>query len=72
MFHVAKRINGAVIIHVVTHKGHGYKPAERNPAKFHGIGPFDIVTGKELKSSDKPTYSDLFSEKICQLAKMDM
>lgn len=71
VFHVAKRINGAVIIHVVTHKGHGYKPAERNPAKFHGIGPFDIVTGKELKSSDKPTYSDVFSEKICQLAKKD-
>ena len=47
VFHVAKRINGAVIIHVVTHKGHGYKPAERNPAKFHGIGPFDIATGKE-------------------------
>ncbi|MFQ8900689.1 MAG: 1-deoxy-D-xylulose-5-phosphate synthase [Lachnospira eligens] len=70
-FYVAKRINGAVIIHVVTHKGHGYKPAERNPAKFHGIGPFDIVTGKELKSSDKPTYSDVFSEKICQLAKKD-
>ena len=71
VFHVAKRINGAVIIHVVTHKGHGYKPAERNPAKFHGIGPFDTVTGKELKSSDKPTYSDVFSEKICQLAKKD-
>ena len=71
VFHVAKRINGAVIIHVVTHKGHGYKPAERNPAKFHGIGPFDIATGKELKASDKPTYSDVFSEKICQLAKKD-
>ena len=71
VFHVAKRINGAVIIHVVTHKGHGYKHAERNPAKFHGIGPFDIITGKELKSSDKPTYSDVFSEKICQLAKKD-
>ncbi len=70
VFHVAKRINGAVIIHVVTHKGHGYKPAERNPAKFHGIGPFDIVTEKELKSSDKPTYSDAI-EKICQLAKKD-
>ena len=63
VFHVAKRINGAVIIHVVTHKGHGYKPAERNPAKFHGIGPFDIATGKELKASDKPTYSDVFSER---------
>ena len=71
VFHVAKRINGAVIIHVVTHKGHGYKPAERNPAKFHGIGPFDIATGKELKASDKPTYSDVFSETICQLAKKD-
>lgn len=69
VFHVAKRINGAVIIHVVTHKGHGYKPAERNPAKFHGIGPFDIVTGKELKSSDKPTYSDVFSEKYASLPK---
>ena len=71
VFYDAKRINGAVIIHVVTHKGHGYKPAERNPAKFHGKGPFDIVTVIELKSSDKPTYSDVFSEKICQLAKKD-
>ena len=71
VFHVAKRINGAVIVHVVTHKGHGYKPAERNPAKFHGIGPFDIATGNELNVSDKPTYSDVFSDTICRLAKKD-
>lgn len=71
VFHVARRINGAVIVHVVTHKGHGYKPAERNPAKFHGIGPFDIATGKELDTSDKPTYSDVFSESICRIAKLD-
>ena len=38
---VAKRINGPVLVHVVTQKGRGYKPAERNPSKFHGIGPFD-------------------------------
>lgn len=71
IFKVAKRIDHAVLVHVVTQKGHGYKPAERNPSKFHGISPFDIKTGNILKESTAPSYSDVFSEKICALAKKD-
>lgn len=71
IFNIAKRMDHAVLVHVVTQKGHGYKPAERNPSKFHGIGPFDIATGKEINKSAAPTYSDVFSEAICALAKKD-
>src|ERR1039457_1633832 len=44
-----RKLNDAVFIHVLTKKGKGYKPAENNPALFHGVGPFDIKTGKVLK-----------------------
>ena len=50
IFKVAKRIDHAVLVHVVTQKGHGYRPAERNPSKYHGIAPFDIKTGNVLKT----------------------
>lgn len=68
---VAKRMNGPVLVHVVTQKGRGYKPAERNPSKFHGIGPFDIKTGCEINKSDIPTYSQVFSDTICEIGKKD-
>lgn len=71
VFKVAKRIDHAVLVHVVTQKGHGYKPAERNPSKFHGIAPFDISTGKVLSTVNEQTYSGVFSEAICSLAKKD-
>ena len=41
----ARRVNHAVLVHVITKKGKGYAPAEENPSRFHGIGPFDIETG---------------------------
>jgi 1-deoxy-D-xylulose-5-phosphate synthase len=69
VFKVAKRIDHAVLVHVVTQKGHGYKPAERNPSKFHGIAPFDIKTGDVLAASNGRTYSEVFSDAICKLAK---
>lgn len=71
IFHVAKRINGPVLIHVLTKKGQGYKFAEKNPAKFHGIAPFDINTGKEIKTHKKMSYSEVFSKSICELARKD-
>ena len=71
IFKVAKRIDHAVLVHVVTQKGHGYKPAEHNPSKFHGIAPFDVKTGEIKKTSNNATYSDVFSETICSLAKKD-
>lgn len=71
IFRVAKRIDHAVIVHVVTQKGRGYKFAERNPSKFHGIAPFDVSTGNVLEDSHKKTYSDIFSDAICSMAKKD-
>ena len=44
-----KRFDDAVLIHVLTKKGKGYRPAEEKPSLFHGVGPFDIATGKVLK-----------------------
>lgn len=41
----AKRVKGAVLVHVITQKGKGYGPAEKHPARFHGAEPFDIETG---------------------------
>ena len=63
-----KDIKGPVLLHVVTKKGKGYKPAEENPTKFHGIGPFDIETGKTV-SLKKVTYTEVFSKAIVKLAK---
>lgn len=65
----AKSYKGPVLIHVVTKKGKGYGPAEAQPAKFHGIGAFDLETGSVPASSR--TYTKVFSEKICALAEED-
>ena len=69
VFKEAKRVQHAVLVHVITKKGKGYKPAEENPARFHGVEPFDIKTGQPLKKKEFPSYTDVFSEKICELAK---
>lgn len=64
----ARRVQHAVLVHVITKKGKGYGPAEKNPAAFHGVEPFDIATGKPLKEKIYPSYTDVFSKKICELA----
>lgn len=66
----AKNTDGPVLIHLITQKGRGYGPAEKNPDKFHGIGPFDPETGKGL-SGNKATYSDLFGDAMVELAEKD-
>lgn len=68
---LAKRAKGPVIIHVLTEKGKGYKNAELFPGKFHGTGPFDPATGCSLKSSVKPTYSEIFGNHLSKLAEKD-
>lgn len=68
VFNEAKRVKGAVLIHVLTQKGRGYEPAEKNPAKFHGTDPFVIETGLAKKKKEKPNYTDVFSASICRLA----
>ena len=67
----AKRLDHAVLIHVLTKKGKGYAPAEQHPEKFHGVEPFDIRTGKKLAASPLPSYTKVFSDKLCHLAKAD-
>lgn len=64
---IAKSLKEPVLIHVVTKKGYGYKFAELDPAKFHGIGPFDPYTGKKLGKKVK-TFSDSFGETMLSLA----
>ena len=64
----AKEMQEPVVIHVVTKKGCGYRFAEEDPAKFHGIGKFDPETGKKLGPKVK-TFSDSFGEKMMQLAR---
>ena len=56
----AQKMDHAVLVHVLTEKGKGYAPAEQNPSKFHGIGPFDISTGKSLEVIEMDTYTDVF------------
>ncbi|MBQ5599123.1 MAG: 1-deoxy-D-xylulose-5-phosphate synthase, partial [Lachnospiraceae bacterium] len=64
----AKRMQKAVLVHVITKKGKGYGPAEQNPSRFHGVDAFDVVTGKSLKEKTYPSYTDVFSEKMCEIA----
>ena len=67
---VAKSLKEPVLVHVVTRKGCGYRFAEEDPAKFHGIGKFDPETGKKLAPKVK-TYSDSFGETMLELAETD-
>lgn len=71
VFQDAKKLNHAVLVHVITKKGKGYSPAEKNPARFHGISPFYVETGKTRTEKTYPDYTDIFSKKICQLAEQD-
>ena len=63
----AKELDEPVLIHVLTKKGKGYKPAEDNPDKYHGTGPFNIETGESTKKKSKD-YSKAFGEKLIELA----
>ncbi|MBS4536215.1 1-deoxy-D-xylulose-5-phosphate synthase [Clostridium sp. D2Q-14] len=65
----AKLVNGPVIVHVLTKKGKGYKPAEDRPDKFHGSSSFDLKTGKALNNSNGIKYSQVFGDKLYELAK---
>ena len=63
----AKNAPGPVLVHFITKKGKGYKQAEQNPDKFHGIGAFDKETGASLSQS-KTSYSEIFGKKMFELA----
>ncbi|MBM4338576.1 MAG: 1-deoxy-D-xylulose-5-phosphate synthase [Deltaproteobacteria bacterium] len=69
-FQNINKLRGPFLVHVITKKGKGYEPAEKNPALFHSVPPFDIETG-EIKKSETPSppsYTEVFGETLCQLA----
>ncbi|HPO05176.1 MAG TPA: 1-deoxy-D-xylulose-5-phosphate synthase [Bacillota bacterium] len=66
---LAKNLDGPVLLHVVTKKGKGYRNAEFNPCRFHGISPFDPITGNLLASSDLTTYSCVAGKKLAELGR---
>ena len=70
IFEFAKEVNGPVLVHAITKKGKGYKIAEENPDKFHGISAFNLETGEKLAASKKD-YSKVFGDKLIDLAKKD-
>ena len=70
-FKNASKVNGAVIVHVITKKGMGYRPAERHPARFHGTGAFDVETGLPLSKKTKADYTDVFASVMNMSAKDD-
>ncbi len=64
--------SGPVLIHTMTEKGHGYAPAEADPLKYHGVGQFDIESGKFApKKKAPPTYTDVFADTLIRLARDD-
>lgn len=67
----AKRVDHAVLVHVITRKGKGYTPAEENPSRFHGTGPFDIKTGEPCEEKKADTYTDVFSKVLSDIAARD-
>ena len=69
MFKMAAKVNGAVIVHVITKKGKGYLPAERHPARFHGTGSFDVETGLPLSKKTRADYTDVFASVMNMSAK---
>lgn len=71
VFNEAKRVDHAVLVHVLTKKGKGYLPAEENPAKFHGTGPFHLETGDAKESKGADTYTEVFSKVLLDIAKKD-
>ena len=66
------KMEGPILVHVLTIKGKGYPPAESDPARFHGVGPFRIETGKSPERRKGPfTYSEVFGETLARLAEED-
>jgi 1-deoxy-D-xylulose-5-phosphate synthase len=71
-FSRVKRLkSGPVLLHVLTQKGKGYRPAEENPEFFHGLGPFEKESGKPIKTSSLPSYTSIFRRTIVDIAEKD-
>ncbi|MBI4721497.1 MAG: 1-deoxy-D-xylulose-5-phosphate synthase [Candidatus Stahlbacteria bacterium] len=69
-FEYIKKLNGPILVHIITEKGKGYLPAMKESSKFHGIGKFDKETG-ELVVENKKTYTEIFSDAMIEFAAKD-
>jgi 1-deoxy-D-xylulose-5-phosphate synthase len=69
-FQNVKKLKGPILVHVITKKGKGYRPAEMDPALFHGVAPFIVETGEPISDPRKnpPSYTEVFGETLCRLA----
>ncbi len=67
----AKDIKGPVLLHVVTKKGKGYRPAEEDPVKWHGVAPYKVESGEIIKKPSPPTWTSVFGKAIVELAEKD-
>jgi 1-deoxy-D-xylulose-5-phosphate synthase len=70
-FQNIKRMRGPILIHVLTKKGRGYLPAEKDPSFFHGVPPFVIETGEPVRPNQKApaSYTEVFGDTLCELAR---
>ncbi len=66
-----KKLSGPQFLHIVTRKGKGYAPAEENPCGYHGVGKFDPEAGLSAKAGGKPTYTEIFSQWLTDMAAAD-
>ncbi|WP_159882235.1 1-deoxy-D-xylulose-5-phosphate synthase [Paenibacillus puerhi] len=67
----ADKVNGPVVVHVITRKGKGYSPAEADSHKWHGISPYKIESGQVLKSVGPPMYTEVFGSTLIEMASQD-
>ncbi|WP_281886683.1 1-deoxy-D-xylulose-5-phosphate synthase [Paenibacillus sp. YYML68] len=67
----ADKVNGPVVVHVITLKGKGYSPAEADSHKWHGISPYKMESGQVLKTAGPPMYTEVFGSTLIELAKKD-
>jgi 1-deoxy-D-xylulose-5-phosphate synthase len=66
-----KELKGPQLLHIITTKGKGYEPAEREQIEYHAVGPFDPARGVAKKAAAKPTYTDVFGDWLCDMAAAD-
>jgi 1-deoxy-D-xylulose-5-phosphate synthase len=71
VFNNINQLDGPLLVHVMTTKGKGYKPAEETPDKYHGVGAFDVATGKGAPKAGSKSYTDVFGETMVHLAEQD-
>lgn len=69
VFEDARQMNSAVVVHIITQKGKGYRLAERNPSAFHGVVPFRLDSGEKLGGGKSVGYTDVFGKTLCEMAK---